>query len=118
MQMEDHDCRCPSHPINFCFFQNLKDVTVLPVHKMASTTQNEGEARPGTEGGTLGSFSCADVLAYCWKLLLEQVLAVMPVCTFLALFQVAGVTRFTPGPAVARCAPHSMSAYCTHRAPA
>jgi len=32
------------------------------------------------------------VLAYCWKLLLEQVVAVMPVCTFLALFQVAGVS--------------------------
>ena len=46
---------------------------------------------PGPAGGTLGSFSCADVLAYCWKLLLEQVVAVMPVCTFLALFQVACV---------------------------
>ena len=50
------------------------------------------DARPGPEGGTLGSFSCADLLAYCWKLLLEQVVAVMPVCTFLALFQVAGVS--------------------------
>ena len=47
---------------------------------------------PGPAGGTLGSFSCADVLAYCWKLLLEQVVAVMPVCTFLALLQVACVS--------------------------
>ncbi len=56
------------------------------------------DARPGPEGGTLGSFSCADLLAYCWKLLLEQVVAVMPVCTFLALFQVAGVSAELEAP--------------------
>ena len=32
--------------------------------------------------------SVGDVAAYCWRLVKEQIQAVMPVCTFLALFQI------------------------------
>jgi len=56
---------------------------------------HNGDSPDEAGGGNAGSVSCADALAYCWKLLLEQVLAVMPVCTFLALFQVTRPLRGT-----------------------
>ena len=38
---------------------------------------------PPVSAGSVG-----DVAAYCWRLVKEQIQAVMPVCTFLALFQI------------------------------